>query len=206
MNSLNLDILSSSPIYTQLPIDMHCHSTRSDGTFSPSEVVQKAHEKGVKVLSLSDHDTVLGILEARQTADSLGMTLILTVGFCGLSLIFHDEAFLKWKSTVINSVFAVALIISVALGKPLLELAMKNVFRLTQSGWNKLTLAWAGYFLLMAGLQYYFAFFTNNDIWINFKSWGWIPVMLVFLIGQFVFLKNHLNPDIQQQINDKGKN
>ena len=76
MNSLNLDILSSSPIYTQLPIDMHCHSTRSDGTFSPSEVVQKAHEKGVKVLSLSDHDTVLGILEARQTADSLGMTLI----------------------------------------------------------------------------------------------------------------------------------
>ncbi|TGP43668.1 PHP domain-containing protein [bacterium M00.F.Ca.ET.230.01.1.1] len=76
MNSLNLDILSSSPIYTQLPIDMHCHSTRSDGTFSPSEVVQKAHEKGVKVLSLSDHDTVLGILEASQTADSLGMTLI----------------------------------------------------------------------------------------------------------------------------------
>ena len=62
MNSLNLDILSSSPIYTQLPIDMHCHSTRSDGTFSPSEVVQKAHEKGVKVLSLSDHDTVLGSL------------------------------------------------------------------------------------------------------------------------------------------------
>lgn len=76
MNSLNLDILSSSPIYTQLPIDMHCHSTRSDGTFSPSEVVQKAHEKGVKVLSLSDHDTVLGILEARQTAENLGMTLI----------------------------------------------------------------------------------------------------------------------------------
>jgi len=134
------------------------------------------------------------------------VTLILTVGFCGLSLIFHDEAFLKWKSTVINSVFAVALIISVAIGKPLLELAMKNVFRLTQSGWNKLTFAWAGYFLLMAGLQYYFAFFTNNDTWINFKSWGWIPVMLVFLIGQFVFLKNHLNPDMQQQINDKGKN
>ena len=134
------------------------------------------------------------------------VTLILTVGFCGLSLIFHDEAFLKWKSTVINSVFAVALIFSVAIGKPLLELAMKNVFRLTQSGWNRLTFAWAGYFLLMAGLQYYFAFFTNNDTWINFKSWGWIPVMLVFLIGQFVFLKNHLNPDMQQQINDKGKN
>ena len=76
MNSLNLDILSSSPIYTQLPIDMHCHSTCSDGTFSPSEVVQKAHDRGVKVLALSDHDTVLGIEEARQAANELGMTLI----------------------------------------------------------------------------------------------------------------------------------
>lgn len=74
--NLNLDILSSSPIYTQLAIDMHCHSIRSDGTFSPSEVVQKAHDKGVKVLSLSDHDTVLGLAEARQTAERLGMTLI----------------------------------------------------------------------------------------------------------------------------------
>ena len=102
--------------------------------------------------------------------------------------------------------FAVALIASVIIGKPLLEMAMKNVFRLTQSGWNKLTLAWAGYFLLMAGLQYYFAFFTTNDTWINFKSWGWMPVMLVFLIGQFVLLKNHINPELQQQMNEqKGK-
>lgn len=76
MNCLNTEILRQSPIYTQLPIDMHCHSTRSDGTFSPTEVVQKAYDKGVKVLSLSDHDTVLGLQEARQTAESLGMTLI----------------------------------------------------------------------------------------------------------------------------------
>ena len=74
--STNQTILSQSPIYTDLPIDMHCHSTRSDGTFSPSEVVQKAHEKGVSVLALTDHDTILGIPEARQMADSLGMTLI----------------------------------------------------------------------------------------------------------------------------------
>lgn len=76
MNCLNTEILRQSPIYTQLPIDMHCHSTRSDGTFSPTEVVQKAYDKGVKVLSLSDHDTVLGLQEARQTAERLGMTLI----------------------------------------------------------------------------------------------------------------------------------
>lgn len=76
-NAVTIDqILSQSPIYTTLPIDLHCHSTCSDGTFSPSEVVQKAHAKGVKVLALSDHDTVLGIDEARHTASELGMHLI----------------------------------------------------------------------------------------------------------------------------------
>lgn len=74
---VNIDnLLTSSPIYTTLPIDLHCHSTRSDGTYTPSEVVQKAFDKGVKVLALSDHDTVLGIDEARQTAEKLGLRLI----------------------------------------------------------------------------------------------------------------------------------
>lgn len=127
-------------------------------------------------------------------------TLIFTVVFCGLSLFFHDDTFLKWKSTVINGVFALALVISVAINKPLMEMAMKQVFRLSQKGWKNLTLAWAGYFMVMAILQYYFAFFTSNETWINFKTWGWLPVMLVFLVGQFAFLKNHLNTDMQNQL------
>lgn len=131
------------------------------------------------------------------------ITLILTVVFCGLSLMFHDDTFLKWKSTVINSVLALGLIVSVVIGKPVMAMAMKQFFRLSPKGWNNLTLAWAGYFIVMAILQYYFAFFTSNDTWINFKAWGWMPVMLVFLVGQFVVLKNHLNPDMQQQIDDK---
>ncbi|CAM4004667.1 septation protein IspZ [Psychrobacter arenosus] len=129
------------------------------------------------------------------------VTLVLTVFFCGLTLLLKDDIFLKWKSTVINGIFAVALIISVFINKPLLKLAMKTVFTLTPSGWNKLTLAWAAYFILMAGLQYYFAFYTSEQTWIDFKSYGWIPVMLVFMIGQFVFLKNHINPEIT----DKSK-
>ncbi len=69
-------LFNQSPIYTQLPIDLHCHSTCSDGTFSPTEVVKIAHSKGVKLLSLTDHDTITGIEQARQTANELDMTLI----------------------------------------------------------------------------------------------------------------------------------
>ncbi len=70
------DLLNQSPTYTTLPFDMHCHSTCSDGTFSPTEVVQKAFDNGVKILSLTDHDTILGIDEAKQTAEKLDIFLI----------------------------------------------------------------------------------------------------------------------------------
>lgn len=61
---------------TALHYDLHCHSTRSDGTFSPTEVVQKADEAGINVLALTDHDTTEGIEEARTMADKLGIRLI----------------------------------------------------------------------------------------------------------------------------------
>lgn len=56
--------------------DFHTHSTASDGSFSPSEVVKKSFDKGVKYLALTDHDTLTGIDEAKTMAESLGMTFI----------------------------------------------------------------------------------------------------------------------------------
>lgn len=61
---------------TDLRIDLHCHSTRSDGTYPPSEVVARAHNAGVDVLALTDHDTLQGIDEARTAAEACGMQLI----------------------------------------------------------------------------------------------------------------------------------
>ena len=59
-----------------MKIDLHCHSTCSDGTYAPTEVVQRAHSAGVTVLALTDHDTLLGIDEARQAASACDMQLI----------------------------------------------------------------------------------------------------------------------------------
>ena len=59
-----------------MKIDLHCHSTCSDGTYAPTEVVQRAHAAGVDILALTDHDTLLGIDEARVAADLCGMQLI----------------------------------------------------------------------------------------------------------------------------------
>jgi predicted metal-dependent phosphoesterase TrpH len=56
--------------------DLHCHSTASDGTLAPSELVQKAIAAGVDVLALTDHDTLDGVGEAARAAASENLTLI----------------------------------------------------------------------------------------------------------------------------------
>ena len=55
---------------------MHCHSAISDGLLSPSEVVARAAERGVKVLALTDHDDLAGLDEARAAAQRLGIGFI----------------------------------------------------------------------------------------------------------------------------------
>ncbi|MEE9448352.1 MAG: PHP domain-containing protein [Arenicellales bacterium] len=57
-------------------IDLHTHSTASDGTLSPTELVQHAASAGIRHLALTDHDSVSGINEAQAAADQLGIQLI----------------------------------------------------------------------------------------------------------------------------------
>lgn len=59
-----------------LCIDLHCHSTASDGALAPSDVVARAAERGVTHLALTDHDTLSGLREAAQAAEHAGITLV----------------------------------------------------------------------------------------------------------------------------------
>jgi len=56
--------------------DLHCHSTASDGTLAPAEVVRRAHANGVDLLALTDHDELLGLPEAAATAAELGLKFV----------------------------------------------------------------------------------------------------------------------------------
>jgi predicted metal-dependent phosphoesterase TrpH len=58
------------------PFDLHSHSTRSDGLLPPAEVVERASQRGVEVLALTDHDELSGLPEARAAAASTGIRLI----------------------------------------------------------------------------------------------------------------------------------
>jgi 3',5'-nucleoside bisphosphate phosphatase len=57
-------------------IDLHSHSTISDGILSPTELVNHAHTKKVKVLALTDHDDIAGLVEAKKEAQRLNMIFV----------------------------------------------------------------------------------------------------------------------------------
>lgn len=59
-----------------MKLDLHTHSTASDGQYRPAELVEMAKEKGLEMYALTDHDTVGGIREARETAERLGVNFV----------------------------------------------------------------------------------------------------------------------------------
>ena len=89
-------------ILQDLNVDLHTHSTASDGSISPSELVDRAIDNGVDILALTDHDTVDGVVEGLETAEGTGLTFIPGVeistmwgGGCihvvGLNIQFNDS-------------------------------------------------------------------------------------------------------------------
>jgi|SRR5882672_996799 len=72
---------------TALNVDLHSHSTVSDGTMAPADLVSRAHERGVQLLALTDHDEVRGLADARARAEELGLRFVpgveISVTFAG---------------------------------------------------------------------------------------------------------------------------
>lgn len=57
-------------------VDLHCHSTASDGLLAPAEVARRAAANGVELLALTDHDDIDGLAAARETAEAMGMAFV----------------------------------------------------------------------------------------------------------------------------------
>ncbi|KAE9446946.1 hypothetical protein C3L33_21151, partial [Rhododendron williamsianum] len=69
-------VINHGKLSEKLVFELHSHSICSDGFLSPSKLVERAHQNGVKVLSLTDHDTMAGIPEALDAARRFGIKII----------------------------------------------------------------------------------------------------------------------------------
>ena len=109
------------------------------------------------------------------------VTAVIVLVFGGLTLILQDETFIKLKPTIIYVLFGGALLVGLALGKPLLGLLFESVFHLTEEGWRKLTWRWAVFFLFLAIVNEIVWRTQTTDFWVSFKLFGVVP--LTFLFG-----------------------
>ena len=105
----------------------------------------------------------------------------LIVVFGGLTIYLQNDAFLKWKVTIINAFFAAALLVSNTLFKKnIIKEFLSESLSLPENIWSRLNLAWALFFLFCSGLNYYIAFNYALDTWINFKVFGFSLSLLFY--------------------------
>ncbi|MEE9452406.1 MAG: septation protein A [Gammaproteobacteria bacterium] len=125
------------------------------------------------------------------------ITLGVIVVLGGATLLLHDEVFIKWKPTVVNWAFALALIVSHFTAKPLMRRMMEKSIDLSPSIWNRLNISWVFFFILMGSANLYVAYHFDTNAWVNFKLFGVLGLTIIFIILQALYLSRHITDNNQ---------
>ena len=129
----------------------------------------------------------------RKVDKMMWVTLVIFVVFGGATLALHDETFIKWKPTVLYWLFGLALATAeLAFRKNLIRAALSEQVSLPDKVWTRLNWSWGGFFALMGAANLYVAFNFPTDTWVNFKLFGGMGLMLVFVIAQALFLARYV--------------
>jgi intracellular septation protein len=132
----------------------------------------------------------------RKVDPMLWLSLGIVVVFGGATLILHDETFIKWKPTVLYWAFSVVLLVSqVAFGKNLIEAMMGKQISLPQRVWTQLNFVWSIFFALLGILNLFVAFHFSTDAWVDFKLFGATGILVVFIVGQSLWLSRHMKEE-----------
>jgi intracellular septation protein len=113
--------------------------------------------------------------------------LVLVLG--GLTLAIQDDAFIKWKPTVLNWLFAVVFLGSHFIGRePIVQRMLKQNLTLDRAIWVRLNLMWVAFFAVMGAANLFVAYSFDQDTWVNFKLFGMLGLTLVFALLQGLWL------------------
>jgi intracellular septation protein len=132
-------------------------------------------------------------LRRKRVEPMLWASLGIIVVFGGATLALQDEMFIKWKPTVLYWLFGVVLA-----GAPLI--ARRNLVRamlsdqvqLPDAVWARLNWSWVGFFAFMGAANLLVAYTFSTDLWVNFKLFGGMGLMLLFVIGQALVLARYV--------------
>jgi intracellular septation protein len=124
------------------------------------------------------------------------VTAVIVLIFGGLTLVLHNDTFIKLKPTIIYALFAGAMFFGLLFRKPLLGMVFDAVFDLTEEGWRKLTWRWALFFVFLAVLNEIVWRTQSTDFWVSFKLFGVVPLTFIFGALQYPLLQKYQAPSL----------
>lgn len=123
---------------------------------------------------------------------SAGMVTVLG----GLTLILRNPTFVMWKPTGLYWLMSLTLLISASVFKRnLVSSMMGKQVELPDAVWSRLNWAWVVFFACMGALNLAVAYNFSEATWVNFKLFGGLGLMLVFVFAQALFLSRYIQPE-----------
>ena len=126
----------------------------------------------------------------------LWVSLALVTVLGAATVWFHNETFIKWKPSALYWAMGLAFWVSQAfLGKSLPQKLMGSEIDLPASVWRRLGFAWIAFFGLMGLANLYVAYSYSISTWASFKVFGLTGLLLVFALGQGLYVARHIKPE-----------
>jgi len=126
----------------------------------------------------------------------LWVSLVLVVVFGGMTLVFQDESFIKWKPTILYWVFAGSMAFgAIVLKKNAIKAMLGEQMTLPEKIWTKVNFSWVAFFTFMGILNLVIAFNFSTDVWVNFKLFGGMGLLFVFVLAQGMLLSKFVEEE-----------
>ncbi|MBI2310918.1 MAG: septation protein A [Betaproteobacteria bacterium] len=129
----------------------------------------------------------------RKVDTMLWVSLAVITVFGGATLALRDEMFIKWKPTILYWLFGAILAGGqLGFGKNLIRAMLAAQIALPDFVWSRLNWSWIGFFAFMGAANLFVAYNFSTDGWVNFKLFGGMGLMLVFVLLQGVMLAKYV--------------
>ena len=135
---------------------------------------------------------IVSFVFTRHVPPMMWFSALLVGIFGGLTLWLQDETFIKMKPTIVYLCFSSVLAFGLLRRRNYLKALLGTAFPgLSDEGWRRLAIRWAGFFLVLAALNEIIWRLVSTDAWVTFKVWGVTPLTFLFAVAQFPLLKRH---------------
>ncbi len=166
----------------------------SGGAVGPQEAPVLLATVVVIVATLTQ--VALLLVRGRKVDLMLWVSLGLVVVLGGATVWFHSETFIKWKPSLLYWAMGLAFCLSqVLFRRNLLQTLIGEQLQLPAPVWRRLNIAWIGFFSFMGLANLYVAYSFPTDIWVNFKLFGGLGLVLAFTVAQGIYLSRYLQDD-----------